>query len=178
MTRFMFDEMIDAADDEVFVEDISDYPGFAIHSNGSVENTKTGRILKPVNNNTGYYQVQLKNQAGEIKTVNIHKLVAKYFIKNPLNKPLADHIDRDPSNNDYRNLRWATYLENSRNKSKQSNNTSGYIGVCWDKKANKWRVLIKVNGKNLHIGLYNDIEEAKRARAEKVELYFGEYGNK
>ena len=178
MTRFMFDEMIDAADDEVFVEDISDYPGFAIHSNGSVENTKTGRTLKPRININGYYQVDLKNRDGNYKNVRVHKLVARYFIKNPDKKRCVDHIDRDRLNNDYRNLRWATYLENNRNKSKQSNNTSGYIGVCWKKQLNKWQVQIQVNGKSLHIGLYDDIEDAKRARAAKVELYFGEYGNK
>ena len=177
MTRFMFDEMIDAADDEVFVEDMDEFPGYSIHSNGSVENTQTARILKPGINNGGYYQVGLKNRDGNLKYLCVHRLVAQYFIKNPHNKPVADHIDRNPSNNDYRNLRWATYLENSRNKSKQSNNTSGCVGVCWHKKANKWEVRIKVNGKSIHIGYYVDIEYAKRARAEKVELYFGEYGN-
>ena len=180
MTRFMFDEMIDAADDEIFVEDMNEYPGYAIHSNGSVENTATGRILKPIINNWGYHIVNivnLKNRDGNYKIVYVHKLVARYFIKNPNNKPITDHIDRDPTNNDYRNLRWATVSQNNRNKSKQSNNTSGHIGVCWDKKANKWHVQIKVNGKKLHIGYYLDIDDAKRARAAKVELYFGEFGN-
>ena len=177
MTRFIFSEMANADDDEVFVIDMIDYPGYAIHSNGSVENTKTGRTLKPRIINGGYYHVDLKNRDGNYKNVYVHKLVARYFIKNPDKKRCIDHIDRDRLNNDYRNLRWATYLENSRNHSKRSDNTSGYIGVCWNKKANKWKVQIKVNGKNIYIGVYDDIEDAKRARAEKVELYFGEYGN-
>ena len=177
MTRFIFSEMANADDDEVFVVDMNEYPGYAIRSDGTVENTKTARILKPVINNGGYYQVSLKNRDGNYKNVRVHKLVARYFIKNPDKKRCVDHIDRDRLNNDYRNLRWATYLENYRNQSKRSDNTSGYVGVNWHKKSNKWRVRIQVNGKNLHIGYYLDIEEAKRARAQKVKFHYGEYGN-
>jgi len=101
MTRFIFEEMANADDDEVFVEDMNEYPGYAIHSNGNVENTQTGRILKPGINNGGYYQVGLKNRDGKFKTVDIHKLVAKCFRKNPDNKRRVDHINRDPANNDY-----------------------------------------------------------------------------
>ena len=67
MTRFMFDEMIDAADDEVFVEDMDEFPGYCIWSDGTVQNTVNGHILKPSINGEGYYHVNLKNQAGKFK---------------------------------------------------------------------------------------------------------------
>ena len=38
------------------------------------------------------------------------------FLDNPENKPHIDHIDRDKSNNNQDNLRWATISENFLNK--------------------------------------------------------------
>ena len=46
---------------------MNEYPGYAIRSDGTVENTKTARILKPGINNGGYYQVSLKNRDGLVK---------------------------------------------------------------------------------------------------------------
>ena len=45
-----------------------------------------------------------------------------------------DHIDRNTLNNRKNNLRPATSTENSQNRSKYKNNTSGFTGVIWDKK--------------------------------------------
>ena len=47
----------------------------------------------------------------------VHRLVAETFIPNPDNKPCIDHIDRDPTNNNVQNLRWATLHENQNNRS-------------------------------------------------------------
>lgn len=51
------------------------------------------------------------------KNYSIHRLVAETFIKNPNNYPTVDHIDRNPSNNDVSNLRWASYSMQMRNTS-------------------------------------------------------------
>jgi len=48
----------------------------------------------------------------------VHRLVAETFIPNPENKPTVDHINRDPSDNSVKNLRWATYKEQWRNTSR------------------------------------------------------------
>lgn len=58
---------------------------------------------------------------------------------------------------------------------KRITNTSGYKGVCWHKKANKWRAYIKFKGKQYHLGLYEDIELAVTARKEAEKRLFGNF---
>lgn len=56
----------------------------------------------------------LKNGKDSVKA--IHRLVAETYIPNPHNKPTVDHIDRNPSNNNIDNLRWATVSEQNINR--------------------------------------------------------------
>ena len=51
---------------------------------------------------------------GKRRYVLIHRLVAKYFVDNPLNKPHVNHIDGDKTNNKSKNLEWVTPYENTR----------------------------------------------------------------
>lgn len=75
-----------------------------------------------------------------------------------------DHINRNRSDNRICNLRLANNSENSQNRSKQRNNTSGCIGICWVKRAQKWRAYIVVNKKQIHLGFFSNLSEAIDAR--------------
>lgn len=86
-----------------------------------------------------------------------------------------DHIDRNPLNNQKSNLRKATAVENTRNRNKQRNNTSGIIGVCWAKGRNKWQATVKVDKKNKHLGYFEDFTEAVKARLKGEKKYYGEF---
>ncbi len=76
-----------------------------------------------------------------------------------------DHIDGNGLNNKIENLRSVTKFENMRNIRLASNNTSGYTGVMWVKKENRWVAFIRVDGRQLQIGSYLHIEDAAKARA-------------
>ena len=88
---------------------------------------------------------------------------------------LIDHIDGNPENNFIWNLRPVTPQQNSCNSRIQSNNTSGYKGVSWNKTAKKWRSSIRHNNKNIHIGYYTDLHEAAEAYNVKAKELHGEY---
>lgn len=78
---------------------------------GSQKRISKGRILKPNNNGSGYFYVNLSN--GKIRTREyIHRLVANAFIENEHEKPEVNHKDGNKSNNNSNNLEWVTGSEN------------------------------------------------------------------
>ena len=107
--------------------------------------------------------------------IRLHRLITDCPDDN-----VVDHIHGKKSRNDNRksNLRICTQQLNTVNKSMQSNNTSGVIGVYWEKSCNKWRAYINFNKKRKSLGCYNDFNDAVKAREEAEEKYFGEYAYK
>jgi hypothetical protein len=57
-----------------------------------------------------------------------------------------------PDDNRWENLRESDSHQNSCNRRKQENNTSGYKGVSWRKRDEKWETKIQINGRTLHPG--------------------------
>lgn len=88
----------------------------------------------------------------------------------------VDHIDGDGVNNSYENLRVVTNLENHRNCKKQSNNTSGFTGVVYDKRRGLWMARIKIKGTQKHLGYFVNIEDAIEAR-EAANVNYGFHKN-
>ncbi|MDQ6968711.1 MAG: HNH endonuclease [Mariprofundaceae bacterium] len=75
-----------------------------------------------------------------------------------------DHINHHKNDNRIINLREATPTENQHNASLHKNNTSGVNGIGWSKGSKKWKVQIKVAGKDIHLGYYDDKDDAITAR--------------
>jgi len=99
-----------------------------------------------------------------------HRLIWAYFNSDP--GPLEiDHINRIKGDDRLENLRKATRAENSYNTT-YSTNKSGAPGVCWHKRDKKWRVCIKSAGENVHLGYFDDLEDARRAYIEaSIEIH-------
>jgi hypothetical protein len=107
----------------------------------------------------------------------VHRLVLSAFENNYENKKYIDHINNKKSDNCLFNLRFVTNQENAFNSSISSRNTSGVKGITWHKKANKWQAQIILNRRCIHLGLYENIEDAKIARQNKAKELYGEFTN-
>ena len=75
-----------------------------------------------------------------------------------------DHINGDKTDNRPENLRLVTKSQNLRNMRIPSDNKSGYIGVFWVGRINKWTAQIRHNGKAIHLGYFSTLDEAVAAR--------------
>ena len=100
----------------------------------------------------------------------MHQLIMDYDKDCEL---VIDHINRIRYDNRKENLRLVKYVENCINVSKQSNNTSGIIGVSWDKQRQRWMALIRVDRKLIKIGNYHNKEDAIKSRLQAELKYFG-----
>lgn len=107
------------------------------------------------------------------KTQSLHRIIAErmeFHISDQI-----DHIDGNKLNNQRNNLRSATSSQNAINSKKPKNNTSGYKGVSWSKKSKKWRAQICFEGKQIHLGFFDDSKDAANAYDKAALKYFGEF---
>lgn len=87
----------------------------------------------------------------------------------------VDHQNGDKTNNIRDNLRIATQSENTINHKISGYNTSGVIGVSWNKRDKKWEAYITKNKIRIHLGYFDNFDDAVQARKQAEEKYFGEW---
>lgn len=88
---------------------------------------------------------------------------------------ITDHINGDKLDNRRSNLRACNSSENKCNAVAQSNNTSGYKGVSWNKRSAKWEAQICVNRRGIHLGYFDTAEAAAKAYDEACIKLHGEF---
>jgi hypothetical protein len=151
--------------------EIKEYPNYEVSNCGRVRNKRTQKTLCHSVYIDKYSKVRsckiglYKND--KVITNAIHRLVAQAFIPNPDNKLIVDHIDRDPTNNNVSNLRWATPKENGNNKNRPTqniSNTSGELNIYYSNREKRWLYRVSVDCKIIEIGRYSSFEEAKKAK--------------
>ncbi len=155
---------------------IEGFENYSVSDHGNVKNNKTGIIKNVKPNIKGYIHVGMTINKIQYQKM-MHVLVALAFIENPENKLFVDHIDNCKSNNHLTNLRWATCSENGQNKNMMSNNTSSVKGVIFDKHAKKYRAQITLDGIQIHLGLFTNIEDARAVRIKRANEAFGVFTN-
>lgn len=81
-----------------------------------------------------------------------------------------DHINQNKTDNRFVNIRTVCRVENSRNKTRSKNNRSGVLGVA-KSSSGRWRAYITVDKKQIHLGVFDALEDAEAARLNASQEY-------
>jgi hypothetical protein len=89
----------------------------------------------------------------------------------------VDHVDGDESNNTVLNLRSCTASQNGGNSKIPKNNTTGFKGVYRESRSsrNPWFASLRIDGKQVHIGMYPTAIAAAKAYDLAAISKFGEF---
>lgn len=155
--------------DVSLIEDLFYYDGKDIRWKTSrTSRVVVGRVAGSIKKN-GYRQIKINKkqyQAHRLVWVLHHKEWPSSFV---------DHINGNKLDNRIENLRVVSKSQNGMNRAKQQNNTSGYVGVYFDKRGKRWRAQIKIQSKTKSLGSYKTKEEAAEVYDLAATLLFGEY---
>lgn len=108
----------------------------------------------------------------ERRTYLLHRMVMERIY---INIDQIDHINHNILDNRRINLRKATSYQNMANIALTKANKSGFKGVQWDKKRNKWHAQIKSHGKVTHLGNFFCIIKAAKAYNEAAKKIHEEF---
>ena len=106
-----------------------------------------------------------------VKSIKMHWLVVEI----PFGME-ADHIDKNPLNNQRNNLRVCTHKENSANQRLQKRRNGKYKGVEY-RSNDVFIAYIKSNQKKIHLGCFKTPEDAAKAYDKKAIELFGQYAS-
>jgi len=151
------------------IEDVFNYDpltGIFTRVFQSVNNTYKAGEITGFKDKDGYIIISFRG-----KEYKAHR-VAFLLMGEPMPK-YVDHIDRNPSNNIWTNLRAATHSLNMYNTGMRSHNTSGHKGVTYNKRDKTWGARIGVNGKQVSLGTFTNIDSAIAARKAGESRYYG-----
>lgn len=111
-------------------------------------------------------------------TQYMHYIILSRMLERELSRlERVDHINRDTLDNRRENLRLATHSQNAINRGKHRDNTSGYKGVSWFKRDQKWKAQIVTNRKHTYLGLFDNPIDAALAYDQAAKELHGEFAN-
>lgn len=121
----------------------------------------------------GYVSRMTKKKNGNRKHLLMHRAIMNITESNVF----VDHKDHNKLNNIRTNLRVCNRTENARNMNSFKGSSSKYSGVHFIKRQKQYSAHIRINGKKIHLGTYNNERiAAVRYNLEAVKL-FGEFAN-
>lgn len=150
---------------------------YFLYSDGaliSIMRRRGAKYMKPAgrkNSSCGYIEVMVN-----YKRYQAHRVIWEMHNGAIPNGMEIDHINGIRDDNRIDNLRMVTSRTNDTNRAKSSANTSGVVGVCWDKKKSMWMVRIYDNKKPVFIGYFKDWFDAVCAR-KSAERSYGYHEN-
>lgn len=137
---------------------------------------KIGDVAGSISDNgTGEKRLLLSFNRRQIKA---HRVA--FFLMTGRWAQEIDHVDNNPLNNVWSNIRECTHAENQRNRKKPKHNTSGYKGVVYLRSpgiVKRFQGQIFIHGKCRSLGCFHTPEEARDAYLSAVLFLHGEFVN-
>jgi hypothetical protein len=87
----------------------------------------------------------------------------------------VDHVAYDYMDLQKSSMRICSNAENGRNRRINKDSVSGYRGVTWSKRLEKWKATVVLDGKQIHLGYYNTASEAHAVYCAKAKKLFGDF---
>lgn len=116
------------------------------------------------------YAIRGQQRNNKIKYYLMHRVILK-----AKDNQEVDHINGNRLDNRKENLRFVSRQQNQWNRTKSLNKSSKYKGVNFHKKSNKWMARIRLNNKEIYLGIFKQEKDAARAYNKKAIELFGEY---
>lgn len=123
-------------------KELEEADGIYIYDDGRIWNEKKQKFISTSLDEKGYAKVSLWVNK-KVRTMKIHRLVAKYFVPNPYNYKEVNHKDENKINNRASNLEWCDrkYNVNYGNRNKKAsqslcNNSTSKRVLQYDKNGN------------------------------------------
>ena len=139
---------------------------YAVPGNGNFAGSVVG--FRPKNLNSRSNRYVTTTIAGQHYTV--HRLI--YMYHHGVMPDQLDHINGNSLDNRIENLRPCVTAENTCNRARFKNNTSGYKGVSWNTRLSRWFAYVDANKVRTNIGYFDTLEEAAHAAAQlRVKLH-------
>jgi hypothetical protein len=119
---------------------------------------------------TSWYARTTMPGNGKQVHIYMHKLLMR-----PGQGEVVDFIDGNGLNLVRANMRVGTRSQDGFNRHSQRNNKSGFKGVCWGKKENKWCAFINVARRRVRLSVFSDINDAARTYDNSALAHYGEF---
>jgi hypothetical protein len=125
---------------------------------------KKGNLLGTVNIK-GYVVIRIQDK------LHLAHRLAWLYVYGKFPSDVLDHINRNKTDNRIDNLREIYAGQNSENTLISKANRSGLKGVGWYAPSKKWRSKITVNRKTVHLGHFDNKEDAHLAYCYAAKKY-------
>ena len=114
--------------------------------------------------------VQYSSTKDGLNNKRLHRI-----IMNCPDDKMVDHINMNKLDNRRENLRICSHQQNQYNTTKYSNNKSGFKGVSFNKKRQKFEAQIRIDGKQKIIGYFDTAEKAHEKYKEYALKHHGDF---
>lgn len=104
---------------------------------------------------------------------SLHRLIGREMglsLENTVDHKNGNGLDCRRSN-----LRDATRIQQRWNTSVRRDSRSGIKGVAWEERTQRWRVKIKIDGREITLGRFDTSSLASEAYEDAARRYFGEF---